>query len=38
MKEITINEKKKITNDELKVIMNGAIKEELKLYLKKKER
>jgi len=35
MKEITINEKKKITNDELKVIMNGAIKEELKLYLKK---
>jgi len=35
MKEITINEKKKITNDEFKIIMNNAIKEELKLFLKK---
>jgi len=27
--------KKKITNDEFKIIMNNAIKEELKLFLKK---
>jgi len=35
MKEIAVNEKKKITNDEIKIIMNEGIKEELKQFLKK---
>jgi len=35
MKEIAVNKKKKITNDELKVIMNDVVKEELKQFLKK---
>jgi len=35
MKEIAVNENKKITNDEIKIIMNEGIKEELKQFLKK---